>query len=87
MDANANITSVTEINGVLYGDNCPFDYCADNPKNVDYMGKNDTDDHCVVGVVMALVWLLGLLAVSPAPTIAIWHCSFSFQLLGSFWCS
>ena len=46
VDASTNITSVTEISGVLYGDNCPFDYCADNQKNVDYMGESDPDDQC-----------------------------------------
>ena len=43
VDTSAN---VTETNRILYSGNCPFDYCREGKKNVDYMKKSDPDDQC-----------------------------------------
>ena len=45
VDRSANIT---ETNRILYSANCPFDYCGDSKKHVDYMRKSDPDDQCAL---------------------------------------
>ena len=41
VDTNAN-----NITNVLYSNNCPFDYCGDNEKKIDYIKRNDPDNQC-----------------------------------------
>ena len=46
VDSSANNTSINETNRVLYSENCPFDYCGDGKKTVDYMKMNDPANQC-----------------------------------------
>ena len=40
VDTKDNITKV------LYSSNCPFDYCGNNEKKIDYIKRNDPDKQC-----------------------------------------
>ena len=39
-------TKTNNITKVLYSNNCPFDYCGDNEKKIDYIKRNDPDNQC-----------------------------------------
>ena len=40
------VDNITETNRILYSNNCPFDYCRDGEKSVDYIKGNDPNDQC-----------------------------------------
>ena len=46
VDTSANVTETNSLRIILYSGNCPFDYCGDNNKNIDYMRTSDPDDQC-----------------------------------------
>ena len=41
-------TKANNITNVLYSKNCPFDYCGDNEKKIDYIKRNDPDNQCAL---------------------------------------